>query len=109
MRAGTEQHGIHFIKHTTIMAISATKPWYKSKIVLIALAATALFLGTYLKSQGITQTQLDVLEQSYPDIAAAVEQYQTDNNFFALIGTLASTTIAIIRVWFTQKIIQQSI
>lgn len=92
------------------MAISATtKPWYQSKIVLIALAATFIFLGIYLNSQGVTQTQLDVLQQSYPDIAAAVEQYKADNNLFTLIGSLASAAIAIIRVWFTQKIIPQSL
>lgn len=85
------------------------KEWYKSKIVLAALAMVFIFLGMFLSRSGVTDTQLQVLQQVYPDIADAVKAYKVDNNLFAFIGALTGGLVAVFRVWFTTSVLPQSL
>lgn len=94
------------------MSQPSTKKWYQSKIVLLGLAALLLFGGAmlyrYLINQGITQTQLDVLQQQYPDIKQAVEQIQSGQDVWQGVGALFGAVVVIVRTWFTTKLLPQS-
>lgn len=85
------------------------KEWYKSKIVLAALAMIFVGLGFFLSKSGVTDTQLQVLQQVYPDISNAVAQYKTDNNLMALFTSLFGGLVFVFRVWFTKSILPQSL
>jgi len=86
-----------------------SKPFFRSKIVLIALAALAAFLSIFLSSSGITDTQMEILRTVYPDIAKLLQEYKTNANLFGLIGGLSYVVIAVMRIWFTTTIVPQSI
>jgi len=85
------------------------KEWYKSKIVLFALAIIAIAIGTHLNANQVTPEQMRVLQTALPDIAEAVKKYQAENNLFSLIGSVTAAIIAVFRVWFTTSIIPQSL
>ena len=91
------------------MSTSTSKPWWQSKIVLIGLAAILLFggglLAQFLGNQGITQTQLDVLTQQYPDIKAGIQDLQSSDTLWKGLGVLVGALATIARVWFTSKTI----
>lgn len=95
------------------MSQPSTKKWYQSKIVLLGLAALLLFGGAmlyrYLINQGITQTQLDVLQQQYPDIKQAVEQIQSGQDIWQAVGALFGALVVIVRTFFTNKLLPQSL
>ena len=91
----------------------ATKPWFKSKIVLFA-AALALVAGGnlltgFLTGQGVTPEQLATLETFYPQIAGVVKQLQEGANVFSVVGTLMGVLIGIVRVWFSPSVMPQSL
>lgn len=94
------------------MSQPSTKKWYQSKLVLLGLSAVLLFGGAllyrYLINQGITQTQLDVLQQQYPDIKQAVEQIQAGQDVWQSVGTLFGALVIIVRTYFTTKLLPQS-
>ena len=85
----------------------STKPWWQSKIVLVSVAAILLFGGgllyQFLGNQGVTQTQLDVLTQQYPDIKEGVQNLQNSDTLWKGLGLLVGALAAIFRVWFTTK------
>lgn len=89
------------------MAIVEKKPWYKSKIIMLALSAALVFgsnlLGGWLTGQGVTQEQMDALSTAQPEVAHAIERVQAGENVLGVVGSLVSVFILIFRTWFTSK------
>lgn len=85
------------------------KKWYKSKIIMVALALAGIFgynwLTGWLTSQGITPEQLEALQLAYPDIAEAVQKASDGGNLLSAIGTIAGLAIAALRKWFTSRLL----
>lgn len=82
------------------------KPWWQSKIILLALSSILLFGGNaltgFLTGSGVTPEQLDALKQAQPDIANSVEQLQHGGNVIQVIlGGIVPALIVIARKWFT--------
>lgn len=94
------------------MADTTTKPWYKSKIVLLGITAVLIFGGSllyrFLLGSGVTPEQLAAIEQQNPQITAAIQQIQTGENVWQALGVLFGSLVVIVRVWFTNKLIPQS-
>ena len=80
------------------------KPWYKSKIALlgIALAITAVTAyGTGWLSMQVTPAQLAVVQDQFPEIAAAIKAAAQTGNIFAALSGVAGALISVWRIWFT--------
>jgi len=94
------------------MSTTSTKKWWQSKIVLLGLSAVFLFGGAFLYrflgNQGVTATQLQVLQEKYPDIKLGIEQIQSGENLWQGLGVLFGAIVTIVRVFFTTKLIPQS-
>lgn len=85
---------------------TTAKPWYKSKIILLAVSAVAVFgtnaLTGFLTGSGVTPEQIEVIRTVEPQIADAVEQYKNGNNILSVtVGVLIPALIAVARKWFT--------
>ena len=85
---------------------TTTKPWWKSKIILLALASALLFGGNaltgFLTGNGVTPEQLDAIKQTQPAIADSVDQLQHGGNVIQVIlGAIVPALIFIARKWFT--------
>jgi hypothetical protein len=80
------------------------KPWYKSKIFLLAsvMVFTALsqFYTQWIGGQ-ITPEQFDVVANAYPELSNQIKTSVETNNYFAIISAVGSFLIAIWRGWFT--------
>ena len=103
--------------------MNETKKWWQSKIV--ALFTALGIYGIFQAVQGftanteafvenltqveLTAEQLQVVQNSIPEIVTAFEQAQQTNQYGGLIITLASIAGSIFRIWFTPKILPQSI
>lgn len=85
------------------------KPWYKSKIFL--LAVTAVFtIGTNLATgwvtgQGVTPDQIDAVANTQPAVAEAIHDYQAGQGLLNSISILAFAAIAVFRRWFTSALL----
>lgn len=88
------------------------KPWYKSKIVLFAIAL-ALVAGSNLGlnwiSGQITPEQLAAIDAAYPAGVEIIERLKSGESILSLLGTIVGLVIAISRIWFTTAIIPQSL
>ena len=91
----------------------ATKKWYQSKIVLLGLVSVLVFgsnlLLGFISGQGVTLEQIQAVEQARPDIAEAVKKLQSGGNILDVLGLLGGALIIIARVWFTNKLLPQSL
>lgn len=85
------------------------KPWYKSKIFV--LAVTAVFtIGTNLATgwvtgQGVTQEQIDAVSATQPAIADAIHDYQAGQGILNSLTAVAFTLVALWRKWFTTSLL----
>lgn len=85
------------------------KPWYKSKIVLLAI--TAFFtIGTnlatgWLTGQGVTQDQIEAVANTQPAVAEAIKDYQAGQGLLNSISVLTFAAIALLRKWFTSSLL----
>lgn len=82
------------------------KPWYKSKIILLAAAAVLVYgsslLITFLSGAGVTPEQIQVIADTQPDIADAIQQYKDGQNILSVtLGVLFPAIIAVVRRWWT--------
>ncbi len=93
----------------TTPAAPPKKPWYKSKIILLALSSLMLFgsnwLTGWLTSQGVSQEQLDALSQAQPQVTDVVQRVQGGESILSVLGAIISIAILIFRTWFTDKAI----
>lgn len=82
-----------------------SKPWWKSKLVLLGLSIVALFgsgaLTNFLDLQGVTPEMLEALRQSQPQIFDAIQNLKNGQSWVTVIGSLFGALVTIIRVWFT--------
>lgn len=85
------------------------KPWYQSKIILLALSGILVFgtnlLNSWLTGQGVTQEQLDSLTQTAPTIVDTVQRISDGENIINFVGILYSVIMLIFRKWFTSTMI----
>ncbi len=86
------------------------KPWYKSKIALLAFTAVLViggnFLTGFITGNGVTQDQIDAIGTVQPQVATTIENVQHGQNIFQGLTTLAFGLIGVWRVWFTNKQIE---
>lgn len=85
------------------------KPWFQSKIVRFSLAGVTVFLGSFVVSIGVTPEEMASVQNAYPKIAQAIQDFQRTKDYIGLFGALLSATIGIIRVWYTTALMPQSI
>lgn len=81
------------------------KPWYKSKIFLLG-CVMALIGGTdlawgWLSGAGITQDQIQVVQNTLPGVAEQVKDAVAGKNYFGIITAVGGFVTAIWRRWFT--------
>lgn len=90
-----------------------TKKWYQSKIALLGLTLVLVFgsnlLLGFLGGQGVSLEQIQAVEQTQPIIAQAIKDYQSGGNILSLVGAIGGALIIVARVWFTTKLIPQSL
>jgi hypothetical protein len=85
------------------------KPWYQSKIVLLAI--TAFFtIGTnlatgWLTGQGVTQDQINAVAATQPAVAEAIDDYQAGQGVLNSVSVVVFASIALIRKWFTSSLL----
>ena len=82
------------------------KPWYQSKIILLAGSLALVFgsnlLGASLFRSGVTPEQIDAISSTYPQTVDIFNRIQAGENFTNLIGMAFSVLIGIARAWFTK-------
>lgn len=82
------------------------KPWYQSKVILLAGALALIFganlLGASLFRSGVTQEQIDAISTVYPTAVDIFERIKSGENITNLIGAAFSALIIIARAWFTK-------
>lgn len=81
------------------------KPWYKSKIFLLAvvmgvIGATDLAFG-WLSGQGITAEQVQVVQTTLPNLSGDIKDAIEGKNYFGIITAVGGFVTAIWRKWFT--------
>lgn len=85
------------------------KPWYQSKIILLALSGILVFgtnlLNGWLTGQGVTQDQLDSLTTTAPTIVDTVQRISAGESILNFIGIAYSAVMLIFRKWFTSTMI----
>lgn len=85
------------------------KPWYKSKIALLALSAALVFGSNFftgwLSGQGVTPEQLDALQQAAPEALEAVKDAADGKDVLSAVGALFGVLIFVFRKWFTTKLL----
>lgn len=80
------------------------KPWYKSKIILLALTIIGVFGGNYLFNflgANITREQLDAIAQSQPAVAEIIERLKSGESILSVVGSIIGVLILAFRAWFT--------
>lgn len=80
------------------------KPWYSSKVILLALALVAVFGGNLLTgfiSGQITPEQLDAIKLAYPQVAEIVERLKSGESILSVVGAIIGVLILVARAWFT--------
>jgi len=94
------------MNNTTQTSTPATsKPWYQSKIILLAGSAGLVYGGNaltgFLTGAGVTPEQIEVIRSTQPQIADAVEQFKSGQNVLTIIvGAVIPVLIVIARKWF---------
>jgi len=81
------------------------KPFFKSKIVLLALTMIAVFGGNLLfgfVSGEVTPDQLASVEQAYPQVVEIVERLKNGETLLSVIGSVAGVLFLIFRAWLTK-------
>jgi hypothetical protein len=81
------------------------KPWYSSKIVLLAIALIAVFGGNLLTgfvSGQITQEQLDAIRASYPQAVDIIKRLLAGESILSVAGSVIGLLILVARAWFTR-------
>ena len=82
-----------------------SKPWYQSKIILLAGTAVLVYgsnaMTGFLTGAGVTPEQIEVIRSTQPQIADAVEQFKTGQNVLStIVGGVIPLLIVIARKWF---------
>lgn len=82
------------------------KPWYKSKIILLAVSAALVYganlLTGFLSGAGVTPEQIQVIADTQPEIADAIQQYKDGQNILSVtLGVLFPAIITVVRRWWT--------
>lgn len=81
------------------------KKWYQSKITLLGIAASVLFISNFvtgwLTGQGVSPEQFAILESAYPTIANAIKTLDSGASIITVLGAVINPLIVIWRVWFT--------
>lgn len=83
-----------------------TKPWWQSKIILLAGASALIFGGNaltgFLTGAGVTPEQIDIIRTTQPQIAEAIQQFESGQNILnTILGVLMPALIAVARKWWT--------
>lgn len=83
------------------------KPWYKSKIFLLA-SILAVVFGTdayfhFISGAGVTPEQIEIVYSTKPEIADAIKDLQDGRPWYSVIGVVGSVAVAIFRKWFTSE------
>lgn len=91
-----------------------TKKWYQSKIVLIAIAMAGTFgyniLSAFLGNQGVTPDQLSAIQQAYPELSGKIGDLTSGGlTVTNIVGFLGSVGTLVARIFFTSKLLPQSI
>lgn len=85
------------------------KPWYKSKIALLALSSVAVFGSNFftgwLSGQGVTPEQFDALQQAAPQALEAIKEASDAKDILSAVGALFGAAIFVFRKWFTTKLL----
>ncbi len=85
------------------------KPWYKSKIAMLAYAGAATIganlLTGFITGNGVTPEQIQVVAETQPAIADAIQDVRDGQNIIGALSTVAFLLIGVFRVWFTNKVI----
>lgn len=89
-----------------------TKKWYQSKLVVLGLAITLVYgsnalLGWLSGSASVEQIQ--AIEETRPEVLDIVNRLKNGENILNVIGSVAGVIIVIVRVWFTDKLLPQSL
>jgi hypothetical protein len=83
-----------------------SKPFWKSKIVLFSGAAVLVFgsnlLAGGLFRSGVTQEQIEALQQAYPAGVEIVEGVKAGENISNFIGVAFGAIVLVLRAWFTK-------
>ncbi len=80
------------------------KPWYQSKIILLALTLVSVFGGNLLfkfVSGNITPDQLNAIQTSQPQVIEIIDRLKNGENIFSVIGSVVGVLILVFRAWFT--------
>lgn len=80
------------------------KPFWKSKIILLALTLIGVFGGNYLfrfLGANVTQEQIDAIAQSQPMVAEIIERLKNGESVISLLGSIVGVLILVARAWFT--------
>jgi len=91
---------------------TATKPWYKSKVALFALALVGVAGSNLLfgfLSVNVTPEQLDSIKQAYPQAVEIITRLKAGESIFSVLGAIVGVIIFVSRVWFTTSLIPQSL
>jgi len=81
------------------------KPWYQSKIILLALTLIAVFGGNLLfnfVSGQITPEQLDSIKTAQPQVYEIVTRLKNGESIFSVLGSVVGILILVFRAWFTE-------
>lgn len=81
------------------------KPWYKSKIILLAGTLLLVFggnlLGASLFRSGVTPEQIEAIQTAAPQAEDIFNRLQSGENIMSMIGAIISLLIIVFRAWFT--------
>lgn len=81
------------------------KPWYKSKIILLAGTMLLVFggnlLGASLFRSGVTPEQIEAIQTAAPQAEDIFNRLQSGENIMSMIGAIISLLIIVFRGWFT--------
>lgn len=86
------------------MADEVKKPFWKSKIILLALTLVAVFGGNLLfnfVSGQVTPDQLNSIQNSEPVVIEIIDRLKNGESIFSVVGSIIGVLILIFRAWFT--------
>lgn len=90
-----------------------TKKWWQSKIVALGATLIAVFGGNlvlgFAGAQGITPEQVEAIGGATPQVVELIERVKGGESILNLIGLIGGIAVTIARVWFTEKLLPQSV